>query len=231
MEFTPTFTFKCFAVDDRRCSMKVGTDGVFLGAWTSSLPLAPHTVCDIGSGSGLLSLMLAQRWPQAEITACEIEPAAISDLEKNVRNFALPHNINVMQSDFRELKGRYELIVSNPPFYTESEHSPRQGRALARHAGTLSPLTLIDFAPEILAPAGNLCLIAPLEQESDIIAHGALNRLYLQSLTHLVTSPRRGVTRTLMNFSNSPAKIPIAKVFAVGDDEYINLTKPYYLDK
>lgn len=228
MDTSPTFRFKTFAVTDRRCAMKVGTDGVLLGAWAGIGDVPVRTVLDAGAGCGVISLMLAQRFGDATVTAVEIEHGAFADLCHNISEWN-GGRIIAVEGSFGEVDGLFDLIVSNPPFFTNGESSPESQRALARHAGELSPLSLVDYAVGHLAPGGRLSMIVPVEIASQVIAHAAINRLRLCRHTDVVTSRRRGVTRSLLEFSNSAGPLASPNTVAVGSEEYTNLVKDFYI--
>lgn len=229
-DFAPTFTFKEFAVDDRRCAMKVGTDGVLLGAWAQCPETLSPAIVDIGAGSGLIALMLAQRYAQARITAVELSPDAFSDLEKNIANSSFDDRITPLLSDFRDLTGSFDLIVSNPPFFAPGAPIPDSGRLLAREAGSLSPLNLLSFAPRHLTEDGLLAMIAPSDLDNEIEFNATLNHFYIARRTAVSTSPRRGVTRTLWEFSLKPSPQPVPDSITVGSESYRALTSPFYLN-
>lgn len=227
-EFCPTFTFKEFAIDDRQSALKVGTDGVLLGAWAE--PSAGcKTMLDVGAGSGLIALMLAQRFPSVQITAVEVDPPSARDCSKNVEHSPFARQINVIQADFRTVDETYDFIISNPPFFTNGELAPLRSRAIARHSGELSPYSLVAFAANHLAPHGSVALIAPSEISEEIIAKAAINRLHLERRVDVATSARRGITRTLLQFSKSPCRLPAPGTLTVGSDDYNRLTRPFYL--
>lgn len=229
-EFEPTFSFKRFAVTDRRCGMKVGTDGVLLGSW-ASVPKGLHhaAILDVGAGCGLIALMLAQRFHEASITAVEIDPQAVEDAKANISQSPWADRIRLLNSDFRDAEGSYDLIVSNPPFFTNGESAPEAARAAARHAAALSPLSLVEWAAGHLNPGGFLALIAPSELSADIEMQAALSRLYVCRKADVNTSRRRGITRTLWELSPSHIHPCQYSVLTVNSPEYAELTKDFYL--
>ncbi len=169
------FRFKRFHIDDSRCGMKVGTDGVLLGAWAASLP--PHSsILDIGTGSGLIALMLAQRFPNAQILGIDIDSAAVSQAQEN---FAASPWSNRLQAQCISLQdfshpsggvgGGFCLIVSNPPFFQNSLKNPNEARALARHTDTLSYEDLLSHAAALLCPQGLFCVVLPIEAEQTVL--------------------------------------------------------------
>ncbi len=229
-EFEPTFSFKRFAVTDRRCGMKVGTDGVLLGSW-AAVPQGSHTpsILDVGAGCGLIALMLAQRFPDAIVIALEIDSQAIEDAKANIAQSPWADRIKLLCSDFRDAAGSFDLIVSNPPFFTNGESAPVAARAAARHAAALSPLSLVQWAAAHLTPSGLLAMIAPSELSADIEMQAALSRLNICRKVDVNTSRRRGITRTLWELSPSHIHHCQYSVLTVNSPEYAELTKDFYL--
>ncbi len=228
--FAPTFTFKRFAVDDHRCAMKVGTDGVLLGAWADVRVGYPASVADVGAGSGLIALMIAQRNRDAHISAVELDAGAFADLLLNISQSDFSSQITPVEGDFIMLKESFDVIVSNPPFFAPGVSAPDASRCLAREAGSLSPLSLIDFASTHLNPEGHLNMIAPSDFDSEIEFQAALHHLYVCRRTAVSTSARRGVTRTLWDLTNIPCPTASPELLVVGSDEYRHLTADFYLN-
>lgn len=178
------FRFKQFEVDQRDCAMKINTDGVLLGA-TAELPETgwraagqPH-ILDIGTGTGVIALMLAQRFPVAGIDAIEVEPQAAARATWNFQRSPFADRVSgyaVSLEDFQpspETK-RYDLIVSNPPFYTNALHNPDPRKRLARHTDIDFFHTLLDRAQRWLLPGGHLQLILPPTLGHVVAEHGRL---------------------------------------------------------
>ena len=133
-----SFLFKQFIVHHDRCAMKVGTDGVLLGAWA---PVdQAHTALDVGTGTGLVALQLAQRNPHLRVTAVEIDAPAAAQAAENVAGSPWPDRIEVVCADFNDFQpdGRFDLIVSNPPYFVDALPCPDRQRNTARHAGGLN---------------------------------------------------------------------------------------------
>ena len=198
------FRFQQFTVHDDRCAMKVGTDGVLLGAWTDAS--AAQKAVDIGTGCGLVALMLAQRYPTLQITAVEIDAEAAAQAAENVEESPFNGQITVVADDAirfaaHELSESYDLVVSNPPFFQESLLPPDATRATARHtAAGLGFGQLADIAVTLLRPGGRLAVIIPKNAESTF--HDICNRhgLSLLHATDIRTVARKPVRRILMCF-------------------------------
>ena len=162
----PYFQFKQFTVWHDKCAMKVGTDGVLLGAWTSVENT--RSILDVGCGTGLISLMLAQRC-QAIIDALDIDPAACMQARENADRSPFGQRLQVIHRPFAdcvtEFAGirQYDCIVSNPPYFINSLKCPDKQRNQARHTDTLSLDELISGSKQLLSPGGRLCLILPFD--------------------------------------------------------------------
>lgn len=173
---TGGFTFKQFFVGHDRCAMKVGTDGVLLGAWA---PIREaKKALDIGSGSGLIALMLAQRNEQLIIDAVELDIDAAQQAQENFSESKWADRLQIFNQDiiqFSELKKhQYDLIVSNPPYFEPAVSCSSEQRDQARYTSTLTHETLLNCARQCLAPEGILCLVLPYEVGDgvELMAHG-----------------------------------------------------------
>ncbi len=227
-EFCPTFRFKRFGVTDRRSALKVGTDGVLVGAWAEA-PSGASRMLDVGSGCGVIALMLAQRYPSATVVASEIDGGSVDDMRENIKNSPWSGRVIVADGDFRDVDGCFDLIVSNPPYFTNGELAPRASRARARHASRLSPSSLVRFASERLTERGVLSMIVPYEQSPEVEAEAAFVKLYARRRTDVATSPRRGVTRALLEFSRTRCAHPLPGRLDLNSDDYKILTRDFYL--
>lgn len=226
--YCPSFQFKQFGIDDRRCGLKVGTDGVLLGTW-ACLGRCDGAILDVGAGSGLIGLMLAQRYPLADVTAVEVDADSYADLCLNVEASPWAERFTVVKDDFRTITGKFDLLVCNPPFFTNGERAPQAARALARHASELSPLSFVRFAAGHLTDAGRAAMIAPVELNEAIALEAALAGLYPCRLADVATSARRGITRRLWVFSAEACPPPAADMITVGSEKFQELTSEFYL--
>lgn len=230
-----SFEFKKFKVDDSRCAMKIGTDGVLLGAWTDVDNV--KRVLDIGAGSGLISLMIAQRNREARVCAVEIDEGASADARANVSASPWKDRISIIEGDFASFTPDTapDLIVSNPPFFSETLKSPSAERSLARHAAGLGPQSLIEYAARTLSADGTLAFITPTRAESEILFTAEMARLRLRRLTSVKTSPRKNTSRLLWQFSrvDGPTErreLTIAENDGKPTEEYRALTRDFYLE-
>ncbi len=195
------FRFRCFDVEHDRCAMKVGTDGVLIGAWCDVS--VGDRVIDVGTGSGLIALMVAQRNEAAQVDAIDVDAGAVEQAKENVECSRYADRIRVVRQDFCDRGGllkEYDLIVSNPPFYTADTMSPDRGRSMARNASSLPFGVLMSRAAELLAPKGELALVVPADVARGIISLGAEHGLFLTRRTDVADSPLAEVKRTLLAF-------------------------------
>lgn len=199
---TSTFQFKQFTIHQDRCAMKVGTDAVLLGAWVRTAPAT--RVLDVGTGTGVLALMLAQR-STATIDALELDADAALQARENVLNSPWNNRVRIITADARTWSNEhpYELMVSNPPFFRQSLKAPTLHRSQARHDDTLNWEQLVHLADRQLASDGRFALILPVESEGVFEALCWQRGLYLQR--HCAVSTREGAPpkRLLMEFSRN----------------------------
>lgn len=158
------FHFKQFSVDQSNCAMKINTDGVLLGATASAEN--PKTILDIGTGTGVIALMLAQRFPNAKVDAVEIDPNSAKTAEQNFINSKFADRLTLHEADIADFwlqkqHQQYDLIVSNPPFYLDTLISPKENKTLAKHADPQFFENLVEKIPNQLSPEGSFWLILP----------------------------------------------------------------------
>lgn len=198
----PYFKFKQFTVFHDKCAMKVGVDGVTLGAW-ANVDNAKN-ILDIGTGSGLIALMLAQR-SNAIIDAIDIEENAVLQAQENVDNSSWKERIHVkncsIQDFTRTTDNKYDLIVSNPPYFLESLKTPSEKRNLARHADELTHEDLLDCSIKLLNPSGIVSFILPVIEAEKLIDY-ATEILILNCLrkTYLIPKQGKQAKRLLLEF-------------------------------
>lgn len=193
------FRFKQFCVHNSLSAMKIGTDGVLLGAWCEVKDA--HKILDVGTGTGLVSLMLAQK-SYAQIDAIDIEDNAIEEAKKNFDESKWANRLNVDKTDFNSFnldpKYRYDLIVSNPPYFENSLHSPSAKRSLARHADTLSLEILIKNSSKILNECGRLVIVYPATCIGDIRKFASLNAMGVVKICWVSSNPGAEPKRVLV---------------------------------
>lgn len=200
----PYFTFKQFTIWHDRCAMKVGTDGVLLGAW------APVEDCqhilDVGTGSGLLALQLAQRSPLAHITALEIDTEAAAQASENVLHSPWPDRIHVHLTDFRTYNPEhfFDLIVSNPPYFVDALKCPDQKRNTARHTEELNYELLFRCSAQMLAPQGVVAIVIPAENEPHVLHAAGNYGFYIYRRLSVFTKPCKPCRRLLLTLGTDP---------------------------
>ncbi|MBO5818034.1 MAG: methyltransferase [Paludibacteraceae bacterium] len=240
---SPFFRFKQFTVWHDRCAMKVGTDGVLLGAWCPiqiENPSNTFNILDIGTGSGLIALMLAQRAPYALITAIDIDQKAVEQAQYNFSISPWKERLECHLSALQQVEGEelFDLIVSNPPYFQDSLKNPDNQRAMARHTDTLSYEELLSNSARLLKQQATLALVLPIEAEQQIITIAQTHKLYPTHITHVYPKPGKAAKRLLIAFSllpiaNSPSPIAnsltLESATSPRSEEYKNLTLEFYL--
>lgn len=236
---TPYFRFKQFTVWHDRCAMKVGTDGVLLGAWAGEAKSSSvRRILDIGTGSGLIALMLAQRFPNAMIDGIDIAPSAIEQAQDNFSASPFCTRLRAHSSSLQEWqpKEKYDLIVSNPPYFSNSLLCPEKIRSNARHDSMLSFTDLLVHSCRMLSLTGTLALVLPADAETSILAEARLSRLYCVRLCRIRTTASKCPKRILIAFSRQTSVVPIvSESLCLSDDgasrsaAYSALTQDFYL--
>ncbi len=231
------FKFKQFAIHQDRCAMKIGTDGVLLGAWTS-LQNNPESILDIGAGTGLIALMLAQRSGAETMDALEIEEEAYEQCVDNFeaspwgdRLFSYHAGLDEFLDDIED---QYDLIVSNPPFYSEEVASGNSARDMARQNQSLPFEELIEGVSKLLSPDGIFSTIIPYKEEVQFIDLAEKSGLYPQHITRVKGNPSSEIKRSLLLFSFNKKEVLKDELTIEVErhqytPEYITLTKEFYL--
>lgn len=231
-----SFHFKKFTLIQDRCSMKVGTDGVLLGAWVDIPQVG--TVLDVGTGTGLISLMIAQRRSEIDITAVEIDSEAASQANDNVQQSEWSNRIKVINADFFlsfTSNRKYDLIVTNPPFYVKSCKSTSHERDIARGDTSFSLSAFFSKAVSLLAATAEIAMILPYSRLDESLAYANDNSLFIRRLCCVRPAPNKDFHRVLLQFSNSNgfAQRSNLTIEVNGrhnySHEYIELTKEFYL--
>ncbi|MFT4661727.1 MAG: tRNA1Val (adenine37-N6)-methyltransferase [Patiriisocius sp.] len=183
------FQFKHFTINQDQCAMKVGTDGVLLGAWVEALN--PKFILDVGTGTGLIALMLSQRFPKSKVTGIELDSSAYGQAVENVKNSPYHNNISMIKEDFNKYHSplKYDLIICNPPFFTSGTPSTSRGRSIARHAITLSYENLISQAKNLLSNNGKIAFIAPIELLDQLLK--LIERYQLHTTRECIVYPNK----------------------------------------
>lgn len=197
------FQFKKFRVNHDQCAMKVGTDGVLLGVWTDVSNV--KKILDIGTGSGLIAMILAQRTDETIfIDAIDVDQDAVNQSVKNVSCSDFD-NINITQRSIQEYthlsQVEYDLIVSNPPFFINSLHSPDKQRTTARHTDSLTMEELVICSKKLLADNGKLSVIYPFENKVELVTLAEKHNLCVSRTTNVYPTPTSKPKRVLLELS------------------------------
>ncbi len=218
--------------------MKIGTDGVLLGAWTT-IQNNPNSILDIGTGTGIIALMLAQRTLATQIDALEIDEEAYEQATDNFENSPWNDRLYCFHAGLDEFveepEDEYDLIVSNPPFYTDDYKSGTEQRDLARFADAMPFEDLIEAADLLLSENGIFSVIIPFKEESTFLALAAAYELYPLKITRVKGTPTTEIKRSLLAFSRNQVpnllvgELIIETARHIYTLEYIELTKDFYL--
>ncbi|MBL85811.1 MAG: tRNA (adenine-N(6)-)-methyltransferase [Winogradskyella sp.] len=231
------FKFKQFTVKQDRCAMKIGTDGVLLGAWTS-VKHNPFSVLDIGSGTGILSLMIAQRSHAEQIEAIEIDDDAYEQCSENFENSPWNDRLFCYHASLlefvEEVGDSFDLIVCNPPFYSEDYKTENKSRDLARFNDAMPFKHIIYAVAHLLAEDGLFSIVIPRKEEDDFVALANTIGLFPQRILHVKGNPDTEVKRSLIEFSYTENEVEISELIIETErhnytKDYINLTKDFYL--
>lgn len=232
------FQFRQFTVHQGRCAMKVGTDGTLLGAWARG----GLTVLDIGTGTGLIALMMAQRFPEAQVVGVDIDPEAVAQARENVAMSPFASRIQLINDDIRTIlpspftlpPSPFTAIVANPPYFMESLESPDSQRTLARHTASLTYRDLMAAAWRLLADDGELSVVIPFDCKARLEGEAALAGFFKSRECAVKTTPRKQPRRYLMAFRKHPCRLEqtegiIETAPNERSDWYQELTKEFYL--
>jgi tRNA1Val (adenine37-N6)-methyltransferase len=232
------FTFKQFSIEQDKTAMKVGTDGVLLGAWTP-IHHNPFSILDVGSGTGIIALILAQRTHAEQIDALEIDEDAYEQAVDNFESSPWGDRLFCFHAGLDEFieepEDEYDLIVSNPPFYAEDYKTENEQRDLARFQDAMPFEELVEAADLLLSENGIFALIIPFKEEENFIALAKESELYPIKITRVKGTPKSEIKRSLLAFSRNEApEVEIDELIIEIDrhvytPEYIKLTKEFYL--
>jgi len=236
MEEKP-FHFKQFSIHQDKTAMKVGTDGVLLGAW-SNIDESVNSILDIGSGTGLIALMMAQRSFAEVIDAVEIEDAAYVQCVENFERSDWADRLFCYHTTFQEysieMDEKYDLIISNPPFYNSTYKDLNKERALARHSESLSYEELLTGISKLLSDNGSCAFIIPYSVEDFFIKIAIKKNLVLNKRTRVRGNENSKIKRSLLQFSFREIEVEneeliIEKERHLYTNEYKRLVKNFYL--
>ncbi|MES2567297.1 MAG: methyltransferase [Bacteroidota bacterium] len=233
-----SFAFKQFTINQDKCAMKVGTDAVLLGSWV--VPNGSRHILDIGTGTGIIALMLAQK-TEAHIDAIDIDENAFVQAQQNVSESKFSDRITVMHTTLQEYAriatSKYDLIVTNPPYFEQSLKSSDEHRSFARHADVLPFEELLDGAIKLLDTKGKFCLILPTLEAEKFRILAQKKGLFLSKLLRVKSNLKKdNDKRYIMQFEFTPTEFS-EKTIAIEEEErhqytsdYKELTKDYYVN-
>lgn len=232
----PYFKFKQFTVYHHLCAMKVGMDGVLLGAWAPVSIQAKQRMLDIGSGSGLIALMLAQR-SEAIIDAIDIDHGAFLQTSENFEASPWKDRLNAMEGslqDFKPGEGMYDLIVTNPPYFINSLKSPEKERNLARHNSELPHDELLNHSARLLKKTGRICLILPVNEAEQLLWIAPQFKLCCYSRVMVYPKPGVPCNRMLLELGFEKRELVESSIVLelerhVYSPEFSSLAKEFYL--
>ena len=237
------FEFKQFSVKQDKCAMKIGTDGVLLGAWTS-LDHDPYNILDVGAGTGVIALQLAQRSIAENIEAIEIDEDAYEQCVENFENSPWSDRLFCYHAGFDELvaepEEQYDLIVSNPPFYSEQlqnntlENTPSEARIQARFTEALPFNDLLEGVSILLHEEGRFSTIIPHKEETTFISLAQQYNLFPKRICRVQGTPTSDIKRSLIEFVFKETEcITSSLIIEEGRHQYtkayMELTKDFYL--
>lgn len=230
------FQFKRFTVCQQHCAMKVGTDGTLLGAWAAA-PQAPGRILDIGTGTGLIALMMAQRFPKALVTAIDIDEMAVSQAAENVAASPFADRISVVAADVQTFRTaeKFDSIVCNPPFFEDSLTCPDPQRTEARHTVTLGYRQLMESVFRLLKDDGLFSVIIPTDCRARLESEAHLRGFFISRVCSIQTTPRKAPKRYMIEMTKQPVNEVdttngvLESSPQIRSDWYHELTKEFYI--
>lgn len=234
------FSFKYFSVEDDASSQKVGNDAVLVGAWAPSIHVSePSHILDIGTGCGVVALMMAQRFPMARVHGVDLDMPSIREAARNFEASAWGERMDVFCSPLQEFETelRYQVIVSNPPFFTNSLKGPNAQRNTARHTDTLPFEDLLEHVARLLAPDGTFSCMLPNLDADNVVRKARLHyNLNLHARLDIRTRVDLPVKRSLLAFTpRLPERVDIRELVLRDADNrnsepHKSLTRDFYLN-
>ncbi|GGW48145.1 tRNA1(Val) (adenine(37)-N6)-methyltransferase [Arenibacter certesii] len=231
------FKFKEFEIHQDQCAMKIGTDGVLLGAWTS-IEHHPTTILDIGAGTGIIALMLAQRSDADTIDAIEIDEDAYEQCVDNFEASSWADRLFCYHAGLdefaKEIEDKYDLLISNPPFYSEMVSSGNESRDMARQRASLPFTELLEGVSKLLSDTGRFSTIIPYKDEKEFLSLAAPHHLFPARITHVQGTPDAQIKRSLIEMQFKKTETAIDSLIIEVErhrytEDYITLTKDFYL--
>ena len=233
------FRFKQFTIQQQHAAMKVGTDGVLLGAWTS-VPGPGGRVLDIGTGTGLIALMIAQRTLGVWVDALEIDMPSAGQAKENFQNSPWKERLNCYHSSFKEYASNcnkpYDLIICNPPFFSASFKTPSKEKNLARHDDSLPLRDLFKGSLSLMKESALISLIVPFHKQGQVLELASEHKMHCRRLTRVIPVPGKPPHRVLLELSFIPGKCYEEDLTIETEgrhmysEPYKTLTQDFYLD-
>ena len=222
------FQFKQFKIEQDECAMKVGTDGVLLGAWARG----GARLLDVGTGTGIIALMLAQRYPDAHVVGIDIDEGAVRQATANVLASPFSTRIRLEQTRVQDMDASYagcfDAVVSNPPFFIDSLQAPDRQRNVARHTETLTYADLMKAAHRLLNDDGELSVIVPFDYRRRMDDEAIFQGFFPSRVCAVKTTPIKPVRRYLLAYKKQPCPCEQTEL-VIGDEQYTLLTGDFYL--
>ena len=233
---TTPFRCKQFTVHHDQCAMKIGTDAILLGAWAAAVE--PQRILDIGTGSGIIALMLAQRFPAANVTALEIDAAACDQARGNFAASLFCDRLTLTRSAVQDFypSHNFDLIVCNPPYFDRNSKPSDSARTMARHSDSLPLIELAAAASRLMGPGGVLNVILPIAQALAFASTATVHDLHCHCVCAVRPTPTSPPKRQLLGFSNRPPEQDVCAQEIVTEvarhqysDDYRRLAKEFLL--
>jgi len=230
-----TFHFKSFSITQKQSAMKVGTDGVLLGAWANPTSY-PHKILDIGTGTGLIAIMLAQRFSESLVQAIEIDELSAKEAQFNAKSSPFSNRIDVKHCSLQNFKNsiKYDLIVCNPPYFRNTTQSKNSARATARNNASLSLEYLIEKSHGLLNKHGQLSIIIPSDEYTNIINKAENVGLFVSQICWVKGNQTSPIKRLLISLNKQKQNIKERHLTIENSrhnytEEYENLCRDFYL--
>ena len=218
------FRFRQFTVAQSLCAMKVGTDGVLLGAWARG----GDSMLDVGTGTGVVALMMAQRYGDSHVTAIDIDDGAVQQARQNVEASPFRTRVDVLLETVQQHQGCYDAIVSNPPFFIDSLKAPDSQRNTARHTDTLTYGELMEAAWRLLGDDGELSVVVPFDYRRRMDDEAVFRGFFPSRVCAVRTKEGKPPRRYLLAFRKHPCPCQREEM-TIGDECYRQLTEEFYL--
>ena len=217
------FDFKQFSVANKLSAMPISTDSVLIGAWCSVE--GSGRAVDVGTGTGVIALMLAQRNPELTIDAVDIDQNSVIEASGNFDRSPWSNRLNVKLADFNEWQGKYDLIVTNPPYFIDGIYSSNESRAQARHTQTLTYQQLIEHGSDLLNDSGRLAFITPYDLRAKVVELVTFSRLNISRICEVTSVEGKPPKRIMWELT--VVKSPLVREKLVLRDVNGNVTNVY----